>query len=108
MTLESTLRTGIAELPAGRSTFSAGHGPWQVRLSVERRDGLGCLLWDVSLRRDTPAAADAKVWAEQLAQRVTGLLEPLKLHEADAGRQLTLLRSTAPTAREGASPHTST
>lgn len=99
MTLDDTLRTRLAELPDEPATFFHQLGPWTARLTVQRRDMLGCLLADLSLRRSTPLAGDAKAWAQRLAQRVTGLLEPLKLHEVDSARQLTLLRSQAPTTR---------
>ncbi len=101
MILDDTLRTGIAELPATpeRATFSLQHGPWTARLSLDRHDAIGCRLWDLRLSRATPLAGTQKEWAARLAERVTGLLEPLKLHEADDARQLTTLRSQAPTSR---------
>jgi hypothetical protein len=100
MTLDETLRTSIAELPVeARSQFSFQHGPWTARLTVDRHDALGCLLWDLRLQSEQPVAGDQKEWAARLAQRVTGLLEPLKLHEADGSRNVTWLRSQTPTSR---------
>lgn len=99
MTLDDTLRTSLAELPDEPTAFSLELGVWTVRLTVERHDVLGCLLGDVRLRRATPVNGDAKQWAARLAQRVTGLLEPLKLHEIETSRNLTVLRSQAPTSR---------
>jgi hypothetical protein len=99
MTLDETLRTSSAELSAERSTFSLPLGPWTARLTLDNHDVLGCLVWELSLSRTKPLGGSAKDWGELLAQRVTGLLEPLKLHESDGGRQLTMLRSEAPTSR---------
>jgi hypothetical protein len=104
MTLDDMLRTGIAELPADtdRATYNLQHGAWTVRLSLERHDVLGCLLSDLRMHRQEPVSGSAKDWAGRLAQRVTGLLEPLKLYESDTARQLTTLRSEEPTTRAGA------
>jgi hypothetical protein len=101
MTLDDTLRKNVAELPAepGRTTCDFVHKTWSVRLTVERHDPLGCLLWELSLHRDNAVAGAQKEWGERLVQRITGLLEPLKLHEVDAPRQLAYLRSAAPTGR---------
>ena len=46
-----------------------------------------------------PTAADLKTRAERLAGRATGLMEPLRLIEVDAGRNVALLRSAAPQQR---------
>jgi hypothetical protein len=60
-------------------------------------EALGCRLWQVALRPLTPApTADLKARAEQLAGRVTGLLEPLRLVEVDAERGSAQLRSDRP------------
>jgi hypothetical protein len=99
MTLDDTLRTKLAELPDEPSTLQLDVASWTVALTVERHDVLGCLLSEVTLRRGKPLAIEPRAWAEGLTQRVTGLLEPLKLHELEAARDLTLLRSQAPTSR---------
>jgi hypothetical protein len=70
---------------------------------VERWDALSCQLWEAGVAR--PAAApldDAALtgWAKNVADRVTGLLEPLHLLEMDASRGQALLRSDQPTARK--------
>jgi hypothetical protein len=75
---------------------------WTVSLTADRCDDLGCLLWEVALQRSAgPIAADAaglQVWAERVVNRVTGLLEPLRLIEA--ARLEAQLRSESPTARD--------
>ena len=102
MTLESTLRTRIADLPSapGRHTLTVQEQAWTVALTLDSHDRLGCLLWDLTVRRDAPLPGSPTDWAARIAGRVTGLLESLKLHEVDAARQQTLLRSATPTARD--------
>src|SRR5262249_22519771 len=46
-----------------------------------------------------PAGNSLSAWAERVAGRVTGLLEPLKVVEVDAERGEALLRSDQPTQR---------
>jgi hypothetical protein len=102
MTLENTLRKSLAEAPpdaGGRIAFS--HEGWTVAVRPDSSDALSCSLWDLSVQRDgASAGGDVRAWAEQTAQKVTGLLEPLKVHEVDDARQVALLRSSAPTPRD--------
>ena len=57
-------------------------------------------MWELTLTRPEGAlSTDLKTRAERTAARVTGLLEPLRLIEVDAGRDAALLRSTAPQKR---------
>ena len=72
---------------------------WGVALTVDRADQLGCLVWELALRKNAPVAADATTltaWARRVADRVTGLLESLKVVEVDAARGEALLRSESP------------
>jgi hypothetical protein len=72
---------------------------WTVHLQADRADRVGCQLSEFSLVRNAPSPDGLTMtsWAEGIARRVTGLLEPLKLLEADPDRKQALLRSTAPT-----------
>ncbi len=75
---------------------------WTTTLTADRNDELGCLLWDVSWSlHAAPAgeAPDLKDWAQRLADRITGLLEPLKVLEVDAARNEAILRSARVTQR---------
>ena len=63
-----------------------------VTLSLIKRDGLSCLAWELSVRRLAPAYLDMRQWAERIADRVTSLLEPLRVLEVDTVRNQTLLR----------------
>ena len=75
---------------------------WTVNLTANRHDDLGCLAWEMILRR-TAIAEDVNVslssWAEEIAERVTSLLEPLRVVEVDLARNEALLRSEKPTPR---------
>jgi len=78
-----------------------GEGGWAVAVTADRSDVLGCLVWEMTVRRTTPPAegASLRAWGERIAARVTGLLEPLKLVEVDVQRNEALLRSDGPTQR---------
>lgn len=71
---------------------------WAVHLTAEQSDALGCRLWDFAAVRtgEAPDGLTLRSWAEGIAARAVGLLEPLKVHEIDETRQEALLRSTAP------------
>lgn len=86
---------------AGRHTWSEAVGGWEVRLAADKTDSLSCLLWEMTLTRagDPPAGLTAAGWAAAVAARVTGLMEPLKVHEVDSTRHEAVLRSTAPARR---------
>ncbi|MHB1424220.1 MAG: hypothetical protein ACYC3I_13675 [Gemmataceae bacterium] len=81
----------------GRATLEAADDGWSAAVAAEVVDVVGCRLWELSLRRgvETPVV-DLKARAEQLCQRVTGLLEPLRLVEVDARTNAALLRSEQP------------
>jgi hypothetical protein len=105
MTLENTLLAKLAEWrpAAGRQTLTVADpdSGWTALVTADRADVVGCLAWEVALRRDASTSggpADLRSWAEGAA-RAAGLLEPLKVHEIDAERNEALLRSAAPTQR---------
>jgi len=107
MTLAENLLPKLSEWrPAGdgrhswASTFPAFG--WTVRLAADKADTLSCLVWELTLARtaESSHALTLQAWASQVADRVTGLLEPLKLHEVDETRQEAILRSESP-ARKG-------
>jgi hypothetical protein len=102
MSLASTLLEKLADWrPGGRQQLIVPGDPWTAALTADRSDQLGCLLWELSLRRAAPAnpARPLQGWAESVAGRVTGLLEPLKVVEVDSLRDEALLRSEEPTPR---------
>jgi hypothetical protein len=90
----------------GRQTLTvpdAASG-WELRLTADRADELGCKVWEMRLGRAVPVTgndpAALRAWAERAADRVTGLLEPLRLVEVDGQRDEALLRSEQPAQRD--------
>jgi hypothetical protein len=84
----------------GRHSWAAAFpmAGWTVRLAADKTDTLSCLVWELSLTRTeaAPENLSLKTWAAQVADRVTGLLEPLKVYEVDETRQEAILRSESP------------
>ena len=91
----------------------SGPGPHALRvtlpngsldLTADRADELGCRLTDLRLTMGTPepcSAAQLTERAVKASERVTALLEPLKVYEIDAAKSVALLRSEKPTERGG-------
>lgn len=105
MTIDETLLQKLAnwrpDSSADRLTVDDTASGWQVKLSAEQIDSLGCRLRDLTLSRLRPLE-QAPPLAEQagrIAGRITGLLEPLRLVEVDAEHGIAQLRSTAPAQR---------
>jgi hypothetical protein len=102
MTLENMLRKKLADAAtASQPSASLPHQGWTATLRPEANDALSCSLGELALDRDAPPAdGDPRAWGERISRKVTGLLEPLKLLEADAARQVAVLRSSAPTPKD--------
>jgi hypothetical protein len=104
MTLNAILLEKLANWrPGGRETLHvAGEGaPWSADVTADCVDLVGGRLWELTLRRAGLAcdAAALKERAGRVADRVTGLLEPLKLVEVDEPRCTALVRSDDPDQR---------
>lgn len=105
MTLNETLLAKLAEWRPGRGrqTLNIADAGWTVSLTADRADELGCLVWEMTLRRSEPLpggdAAALRAWGDRVASRSRGLLETLKVIEVDAERDEAILRSDAPTAK---------
>jgi hypothetical protein len=92
--------------PEGDGPHSLGHScenGWTVGVTAESTDTVGGRLTEITATRPGPAqsstATDLKTWASRIAERVTGLLEPLKLIEVDDARLEAVLRSETPAVR---------
>ncbi|HEY2783642.1 MAG TPA: hypothetical protein VGJ05_01595 [Fimbriiglobus sp.] len=88
---------------SGRQTWShllPAEG-WVVGLEADRSDSVGCVAWQLSLARtgSAPLGQTTRKWADKIAARVTGLLEPLKVVEVDDPAAEAILRSTTPSKR---------
>jgi hypothetical protein len=104
MTLDERLLQKLAEWrpESGRQTLTITDpaSTSTVTITCDRADLVASELWEVALQRPVNLdAAGVRSWAEQTARRVTGLLEPLRLLEVDAGNATALLRSQSPTQR---------
>jgi hypothetical protein len=105
MTLDETVLQKLADWhpPHGRQTLAIadeGSG-WAIQVTADRHDELSSALWEIDFRRVTPRPSEVTLesWAEGVAGRVTGLLEPLQVLEIDVQRNEALLRSNEPTRR---------
>jgi hypothetical protein len=88
----------------GRQTLSLPleGSRWGLTLTADRHDELSSLVWELDLKRAGEPVVAAEVltsWAHRVAERVTGLMEPLKVVEVDAERSEGLLRSDEPSQR---------
>jgi hypothetical protein len=101
MTLDELLLEKIANWrpDSTRPTLSVddNESGWRVHLSADTVDQLGSRLHAVEVRRlrpleESPPLAEQ---AAELASRVTGLLEPLRVVETDTSRGIAQLRSAA-------------
>lgn len=107
MTLDETLLPRLADWrPAGPGPHAFGSAltppGWTLSLTAAQAESLGCLVTELVVRRAHAPAADAAAltqWAVRCAERITGLLEPLKVIEVDATRSEALLRSETPVVR---------
>ena len=75
---------------------------WKVSVTADSVDTIGARLWEVRLDRTAPLenAPPVPQQAHRIADRVTGLLEPLRVVEIDGEAGPAQLRSATP-ARQG-------
>lgn len=104
MTLTEALLPKLSDWrPAGDGRHSWAEtlpGGWAVHLAADKADSLSCLVWELTLTRDTaPAGLTLDAWAAGVAARATGLMESLKVLEVDAALGEAVLRSQSPSAR---------
>jgi hypothetical protein len=104
MTLANMLLEKLSEWrpPGGRASLSVTDpaSGWSAHLTADQRDVVGCLLWELSVRRPSSPAGEAlRDWAERIASRTAALAEPIKVLEVDASRNEALLRSDGPAPR---------
>ncbi len=82
-------------------TESFAEQGWTVTLAADRTDTIGTVAWELSLLRNAepPAGLTLPTWANQIADRNSGLLEDLKVFEVDATLNEAILRSDSPAVR---------
>jgi hypothetical protein len=102
MTLANTLLRKLADwrpdTPKSTLTVEAG---WTAELSAEQNDALACKVWELTLRKNAPVD-DLETWANQMSQRASALVGPLKLLELDGASGTAQLRSESPATRDDA------
>jgi hypothetical protein len=102
MTLDEQLLQKLAkwrpDSTSDRLTVDDTASGWRADVKAEQVDTIGCRLHEVGVARlaplDNPAPLADR--ARRVADRVTGLLEPLRLVETDAGQGVAQLRSEEP------------
>ena len=101
MNLENKLLQKLAETkPVGeRHELTISEGAWTAHLTYDRRDEMSGRLWEAALHRNSAADGNLQAWAGHIVQRVSGLMESLKIVEVDAVKQHALLRSAAPSVK---------
>jgi hypothetical protein len=102
MTLENMLQQKLSKWRPHNApetlTVADEAGVWSVAIRAAAVDVVGARLVDVTFRRanTTLDAAALKTWGQNIAARVTGLLEPLRVLEIDEHQHAALLRSDKP------------
>lgn len=98
MTLENRLLEKLADAGAGTApaVVNARDGAWNIDVHAQKSDEFSVVVDHVEIRRDGASGGDARAWADQIAARPSGLLEPLRVLEADAGKNEAILRSAEP------------
>jgi hypothetical protein len=99
--IAAALDAATGQMPA---PVTAQEGARRLTLDVEMATPVGVSCAAVTFHAaDRPSWSldELKAWGDRLAARLTYLMEPLVLHEADADAIEALLRSQNPTARDG-------
>jgi hypothetical protein len=102
MTLDERLHQSLAEWhpDPGRQTLNVpDDSGWTVSVAADQHDALATRVWEIALRRAGVNSIDVSAWAAGTVNRVTGLLEPLKLIEIDPTLGVAQLRSEQPSQR---------
>lgn len=112
MTLDEILRKKLTDwqpTSPGRNAlaveFPEGEVPADVtaRVVVDQSGPVGLSVWEIEVRRAASHMAREKGladWARRLANRITGLLEPVELLEVDEDRGVAQLRSRPPSSKD--------
>lgn len=103
MTLANILRQKLSESAAhGRHEVAAADADcgWAAYLTADHHDQWSTVAWELSLRRGA-GSGDVAAWAQRVAERTGGLMEPLAVIEVEPSLRQALVRSAVPTERDG-------
>jgi hypothetical protein len=105
MSLGEKLQQHLRDTPqtAGPSQdYSASTSGWAATVRADVVDSIGSKIQEVTWTRLDPAPAELTLpeWAENVTERVTGLLERLKVYEVDTTHNQAVLRSDPPTVKD--------
>lgn len=92
----------MANTGAPPRSITAEEGPHKIDLPVGVATSIGieCAAFDFHVAdRSGLSIDDLRGWGDRLVKKVTYLMEPLTIHEADAPGREVVLRSVAPTSR---------
>ncbi len=103
MTLAERLLEKLSDWPppadGGRHSLTVGSGDGSTAtVTAAAVDTVGAVVWDVNVA-SPPTAEALGDRAARVAGRVRGLMEGLRVHEVDAGRDEAVLRSDTPAVR---------
>lgn len=102
MSLSKQLRQNLTDPAQGAGgSVTATAGPWQATAAAPHRDKVGAEITEITVERAAPGPGSVKSWADSFAGSNTGLLEPLKVQEVDAGRDQAIIRSSPPAKQDG-------
>ncbi len=105
MSLSRKIAAAVAERTAqDAGSLAIEEGPCRLvlELTLASTVGVACDRLEFESSALEPRTFEAaRSWAQRLSERVTYLLEPLKIMEADAASGAVLLRSAAPNHRDG-------
>ncbi|MEI7683901.1 MAG: hypothetical protein WCL32_02660 [Planctomycetota bacterium] len=101
MTLAKNLRQSLTDPNQGQNgPVTASAGPWSATAHTPHRDKVGAEIDELTVERAAPGPGSVKGWADKFAGAATGLLEPLKVQEVDAGKNEALIRSSPPSSND--------
>lgn len=98
----SQLREKLSEwtVDGGRQSASFALDGWTVTVNADLNAPIAGLVWDLALSGGPSAKPGVKAWGEAVAKSASGLMESLRLIEADASRDEAVLRSDKPSRME--------
>jgi hypothetical protein len=96
-----SIADALAALPPGPGTHTVPADTARVQLDAAKLDDIAGVYKGVTVTGATLPDGGVRAWADGVAGRVRGLLEPLKVIEVDTTRDAAVLRSDEPAVSGG-------